>query len=125
MKKDYCSYELSKLLEEKEFYDITLGKYVDCQNDPTLFHGMFYEPWNLEKGEICAPSLYQVQKWMRDKHRLHIIIMPNNDYGLDRTLYDFTLYHEVRGFESENRGFNYCSYEECLSYAITKALELI
>lgn len=55
MKEHYVSYEQAIKLKEFGFSGEVTGKYVDCPNDPTLFHGMLYQSWNLENDEILAP----------------------------------------------------------------------
>lgn len=126
MNKDYyCSYELSEALKEAGFCEMTYGKYVDCPNDPTLFHGMQYEPWNLSKDEICAPLLYQAQKWLRKEKDILVVITPETDiYEEERTsMWDCMLWIGKNSQMYADR--TYSSYEEALIAGITKAVELL
>lgn len=75
---DFCPYELSKKLKECGFDEPCSGKYVDCPKDPTLFRRMGYQAWNLEKDEVIAPSLYEAQKWLREKKGIAINVIAHD-----------------------------------------------
>lgn len=68
------------------------------------------------------PTLAQAQKWLREVHKWHIIIIPQIWKGI---VFDFHLWHAMRGYENKNRGFNFSSYESALSAGIEAALKLI
>ena len=69
---DFVTFEQALALKKLGFCEEAIGKYVDCPNDPTLFNGMLYQSWNLEKDEILAPTLAQAQKWLRKEKKLSI-----------------------------------------------------
>ena len=78
MNEDFVSYQMAMSFKEAGFNETSLGKYVDCPNDPTLFYGMLYEPWNLDKNEILAPSLWQAAKWLRDAQGIAINVIAHD-----------------------------------------------
>lgn len=75
---DFCPYELSKKLKACGFDEPCSGKYVDCPKDPTLFRRMGCQAWNLEKDEVIAPSLYEAQKWLREKKGIAINVIAHD-----------------------------------------------
>lgn len=120
MKEYYCSYGQAVKLKEMGFCGEVTGKYSDCPNDPTLFHGMLYQSWNLAPDEILAPRLDQAQKWLREVK--HIYVYPeinclkkwfakavdmerNEDLIWDGSMFD--------------------TYEDALSYGIDEALTIL
>lgn len=125
---DYCSYELSKALKAcgfdepcLTFYDTNkeLGRALDTDNFNHL--GETYQgEWFTDT--ISAPTLWQAQKWLREKHKWHIVIEPRI---WEQQVYDYKLWGFMRGYENTNRGFDYLSYEQALSAGIAAALELI
>lgn len=80
-----------------------------------------------------APTLWQAQKWLREKWDWHIDVFPAADCSFDAdgqiceewNYWDFDIMHVISTrqiIESEER---YDSYEEALSAGIAAALELI
>ncbi|MDE6346441.1 MAG: hypothetical protein K2L55_07220 [Muribaculaceae bacterium] len=86
-----------------------------------------------EGERFSAPTLWQAQKWLREKWDLHIDVFPAGDCSFDAdghiceewNYWNFDIMHVVstrKIIESEER---YDSFEEVLSAGIAAALELI
>lgn len=131
---DFCSYEIAVKLKELGFDQPCRHYYTKenaSDNDVWLTTAAFSpEDWNNGRNAepdflkpLCsAPSLWQAQKWLRETHQWHIIIIPQMWKGL---VFDYSLWHTMRGHESKNRGFNFSTYESALSAGIEAALKLI
>lgn len=117
---DFCPYELSKKLKECGFDEPCSGKYVDCPKDPTLFRRMGYQAWNLEKDEVIAPSLYEAQKWLREKKHLSVEPYANIVANFNYNIADLESFADSKG-----QGIGYESYECALAAGISASLELI
>lgn len=120
---DYVSYEVADELNTAGFSETSLGKYVDCPIDPTLFHGMFYEMWNLKDGEMLAPSLWQAAKWLRGRGYI-ISVEPFFSKHIDRVFYIGRLYSIAERGEIYSCSGD-CTYEKAWSMCMQKALQLI
>jgi len=105
MKEQLISFETAKLAREKgfPFNGSSIYKVVNILQD-SLFGTL-----------LTSQSL--LQKWLREKHNIHIIIRPG--FG-DPFWYDYII--EPQTFVAES-SFN--SYEEALEEALQKALNLI
>lgn len=117
---DFCPYELSKKLKECGFDEPCSGKYVDCPKDPTLFRRMGYQAWNLEEDEVIAPSLYEAQKWLREKKHLSVEPYANIVANFNYNIADLESFADSKG-----QGIGYESYECALAAGISASLELI
>lgn len=136
MKEDYVSYELAKKLKECGF-DEPCDKWIAsksfsyydedecCDHNGVVKKGWFISQKNKERYDQDALpylTLWQAQKWLREKKNWHIIVEPIIWWGLT---YEFKLWHESRVYENDNRGFYFSSYEAALSAGIKQTLELI
>lgn len=125
MNEDYVSYELAVKLKECGFDEPCIAQWA-CEPDgkPMLVGSTAFVFSNAElKGrDVTAPLLYHAQKWLREKHKWHIVIEPRI---WEQQVYDYKLWSFMRGYENANRGLDYLSYEQALSAGITAALELI
>lgn len=120
---DCVSYEVADELNTAGFYETSLGKYIDCPIDPTLFHGMFYEPWNLEDGEMLAPSLWQAAKWLRGQGYI-ISVEPYFSKQSDNVTYIGRLYAVAERSEIYSCS-GYCSYEKAFELCMRRALQFL
>lgn len=119
---DYVSLEQAKLLKEKGFpQEFTNGCKVFCTVGEFKGKIVSYNDCAPErdKNSIAAPSLYAVQKWLRNTHNIHLVIHKDridewSVYGHEIAPIEFTVFPLHTGFDS---------YEEALSAGITKALE--
>lgn len=82
---------------------------------------------------ISAPTLWQAQKWLREKWGIHVDACIYSDYSTDADgkvcdrwdFWGFDLYAVVGGEKMVDDDGEYDSYEQALSAGISAALELI
>ena len=100
---DYVSFEVAKLLKEKGFDWCCGNSYLN------------------EKGVILLPkpTLQMAMKWLREVHRVHIVIYPYGDYSCDN--YQFDVYKDNELVVSKDDG--YVTYEQACEAAIRYCLE--
>lgn len=124
-KEDYVSLEVAKLLKAKGFGN-TLHRYIE------KIEGTEKEEWDEDECMYCIktmvntypkPSLYETQKWLRTKKRIHVeVSYMSGDYWLYDILTIPT--HDLIGL-SDRENVKYMSYEEALNAGILEALKLI
>jgi len=90
---DYVSFEIAKLLKEKRFDDICDKIYKE--------HDSYLCPieycMNLKgEGYYLAPTLQMAMKWLREVHKIFIVISPISGKGYGAILCD------VRDFDDFN-----------------------
>lgn len=131
---DYCDYKLSLALKAAGF-DEPCDSYYDkaCAADDEHWHTKREELYNwnglASECQISAPTLWQAQKWLREKKELFIEVSPNfgmrarATFGI--TSHDFTLFDSRGHIINDMDRSTYPSYEQALSAGIAAALELI
>ena len=140
---DYCSYELSKALKEcgfdepcDHFYEHSWdptkarisasGVYGEWDNIDAFKHNFNAIDDNRHKQSLIpycsAPTLYQAQKWLREKG-IAVSVQANEIQG---ELWYSADIITIKGInELVDGGFDYMEYEAALSAGIFAALELI
>lgn len=125
---DFVTLEVAKLLKNKGFNEFCdAGYFIADSEIAPLFFGTFRNKGEGSvSGHIAAPTLYDAQKWLRDKHNIHITIgnsasgywweLSKADNGT--TIYDYN-------YSGPNDGGKWDTYEEALDAAIYKSLKLI
>lgn len=123
MNEDYVSYELAVKLKAAGF-DEPCRHYYDIEDAPD---GCYWEGSSLHKKnhnedipKFSAPTLWQAQKWLREKHHISVRV-------------SYLSYHKVwfadwlnlDSGEFDDTDATFDSYEEALADGITAALELI
>ena len=84
---DYCSYEVSKLLEEKGFNEPCLS-YFWSEGKDISYTDISFTQKNMYKGQILRPTLQMACKWLREKYKIMITIFPQEvGIGVDRMCY--------------------------------------
>lgn len=72
VQEDYASFELTRVLKQKGY---PLVKVVKDNGDKPLFYDL---PKDHPNWNYCdawyKPTLYQVQKWLRDEHKIYIMV---------------------------------------------------
>lgn len=112
MEEDYCSEELSKLLQEKGFNE-------PCTGIDKLL---------CKEGEkpVLRITHQKAMKWLRDKWLLHVeVYVRPFEKGRERTdkwFYDFCI-KNPRTFTVEGQGETYLTYEEAVEAALKYCLE--
>ena len=152
MKEQLISSETAKLAKEKGFsWEVYDFYYQEKSNfKPYLTRGSEYDSdrdckwdWNLNggvSGELLkiipypnsnkgyyysAPTQSLLQKWLREKHKIHIIVyvMENSDGNI---YYDFGLKRIVNYLsDNSSKPMEFSTYEEALEVGLQEALKLI
>lgn len=128
---DYVSLEVAKLLKEKGYNEPVLSQY---SKQGSVWN--CYEPENFNESEGCfsRPTLYEAQKWLRNKHNLHIDVGMCGDYATDADgnkvdEWDFWTFDMYSTENFSHHIFDcfgqYDTYEEALNEGILEALKLI
>lgn len=126
MNEDYCDYKLSlalkacgfdepcdhywyKVYTDSDEMEMRQGKTMDYNND-----GWFVP-------HCSAPTLWQAQKWLRNKGIEVYALLADDNIRYEWNIYD----RNVRDNIDSNRGDDYKTYESALSAGISVVLELI
>lgn len=130
-KEDYVSIEVAKLLKGKGYpQEYNVGTLCRLQNKANKYYEKTRE---ITQSDIdnawCIfnevyPTLYEAQKWLREKHNIHLDV---RCVGYSRPLRRADYRCEV--FAVDNREYSeskiYHRYEDSLNEGILKALEMI
>lgn len=146
IQEDYVSLETAKILKEKGFDEPTAGFYGSkrglCIGGSLLYNSInnrvnFVNDLlkvQFEDVIAAAPTLYEAQKWIRDRHNLHIDVGLYGDYSTDadgnkvdeHQYWAFDIYYTTNIinhiFDCEG---GYDTYEQALDAGIREALKLI
>lgn len=132
---DYCDYKLSIALKACGFDE-------PCGKSLKIIPGTEREEWDEEECQWCTVqdieyypkiSLWQAQKWLREKWDLHIDVYPIAGYMFDAddqiceewNYWTFDIVHVMSTRKIVVDEEQYGSYEEALTEGIKSALELI
>nr|DAX08817.1 MAG TPA: hypothetical protein [Bacteriophage sp.] len=131
-KKDFVTLEIAKLLKEKGFNEPCNSWY---NINGVIFNSGFKENHNNsfpKEYRISRPTLYQTQKWLREKHNCYVQIT----YEAYKTRVNYlvqVLFYEPNdddcwsnkstGKYGDNAEFD--SFEDALSFGILEALKRI
>jgi len=132
MTEQLISYETAKLAKEKDFDWMVRADYENGNLNPSSR----LEDWNnfhKELNIISAPTQALLQKWLRDEHGWHIILIPVVTMGYTFKIMkvwkkDFTV---EGGLELETppykevHAWDYRDYEEALENALVEVLKLL
>ena len=126
IKEAYCSYEVSKLLKEKGFNEKCRGAYHsgldDNDNPVVMLEEWMSQPYNNDFEDetfLCsAPTLQMAMRWLREVHKIHIVIgwLPNSK------LFFTHICDMNSGYPKRNK-HEYTSYEEAVEAALKYTLE--
>ncbi len=135
---DYCSYELSLALKKAGF-DEPCDHYwykEFTNSDEMALRQASADDFNNDDWDVphcSAPTLWQAQKWLRDKCGLHINVIPCVDYAEDADGrrcdewyfwgYDIECIATATIVTESNSQFD--TYEQALQEGIKAALDLI
>ena len=119
MKEDLISFETAALAKEQEFDIQTEWAY----QNKSLIHDSQYKElknWNeLSYADCSAPTQSLLQKWIREKHKIDIFIIP---YHLANKKY----YESVVDKYDYNITYSeYNTYEEALEIGLQESLKII
>ncbi|WP_410264981.1 hypothetical protein [Barnesiella intestinihominis] len=125
-KEDYVSLEVAKLIKEKGFNEPCLATIL--KNGDLRWHDIEQSSGNLtsigdDYYEFLCPTIYEAQKWLRDKHNIDIVVGPEIDEETDKRIgYCFDLYTD---FPSVSYSSVFETYEEALNAGILESLKLL
>ena len=136
IEEDYVSYNVAKLLKEKGFNERTFYHYIIGQ--PTsLQHNIVYNKYcNSDAVNIySAPTHQMAMRWLREVHKVHIVINRDNQYYEGKTVIPLTQHDKERGhrpeyfatildLRSKSKVQEHCdTYEEAVEAALKYVLE--
>lgn len=123
---DYVSYPLALALK-KHGFDWPCRHHYDIEDAP---EGCYWEGCSLHKKnhnedipKFSAPTLWQAQKWLREKKGIAVSVQASEIQG--ELWYSADIISTKGISELVNGGFDYINYESALSAGIAAALELI
>lgn len=125
---DYCSYELSKALKAAGFDEpcdhyYTPNKAMRIVKDnalaPETANNRFLD--EIADGGCTAVPLWQAQKWLREKKKMHCQVLLN---GV-RSMYFWQVRELVGNGRYADSTHQYDVYEDAMSDCTSAALELI
>ena len=123
MKDDYVSFEVAKLLKEKGFNEYCLKNY--WSSDKELHDWKWELSYNRNSDGNCntkdcaAPTLQMAMKWLREVHRIGIIIEISDPSVKDRKYYCMI-------WDGNNNSYIldlFNTYEEAVEAALKYSLE--
>ena len=125
-KEDYVSMEVAKLLKEKGYNEPVYSQYTNHES-------VWYcnEPENFNESTDCysRPTLYEAQKWLRNKHTIYVVVSPHYSrmYDVIEHEYMIATYFDFleKPFKWRKSKEYYEIYEQCLNAVILEALKLI
>lgn len=129
-KKDFVTLEVAKLLKEKNF-NKDYNAYYD-KDGLFIFPYRYMEIEYLEDGTFPTYTLYEVQKWLREKYNCYIQVTHEAyktgiNYLVQVLFYepnnDDCWSNESTGVYGDNAEFN--TYEDALNFGILEALKRI
>ena len=124
---DYCSYEVAKLLKEKGFDEPCLQIWECGPDKKYLFRLQSSCYQNITEEDSClAPTHQMTMKWLREKHKILITIIPQEvNIGVDRMCYAIYRITEdlYQPLYNGKIGNLVDSYEETVEAAIKYCLE--
>ncbi len=116
--KDFVSFETAKKLKSLGF-DEPCRYFYENANCTDIRYTL-YRYYNDKEPFCSAPMLWQAQKWLREKHRIHIRINFDSDRDWNKSL---LLMDEDRDIVCITA--YYSSYERALQDAIDESLNYI
>lgn len=126
---DYISYETAKLLKEKKFGWKCNTVYLEFEDDRIELR---YEDKALYQEQtkvrycvpaLLAPSLYNVMKWLREMHKINIVIGVASDDNNLYSLWKFDIWNGNYSIIWGDKQEKFNSYEEACEAAIKYCLE--
>lgn len=129
IKERFCSYKLSKLLQEKGFDEECDNWYVDEIFDPVTVNDCIGPQSNsdhyADNFECTAPTHQMACDWLRKVHHICITIYPNKEKGFEAVLYDIESGVEITLQSFGVYGYHIFenSYKEVIEKALKYSLE--
>jgi len=126
MKEDYVSFEIAKLLKEKEFHELCHRAYhyygyaLSYHHKEKDFNGEEYSKLNTEW--YSAPTQQMAMRWLREQHNLHIDI-DISDGDWNPCVIELENWSVVSEYDTEKTQDTYeDAVEYALKYCLTKLI---
>ena len=131
MKEQLISFKTAKLAKEKGFNIpckyFYKEKYINAIEYEVVHDGHLEANWNenfkYSPAECSAPTQSLLQKWLREKH--HLIIIIAYQYEHDSTPYSYWIYKENNSLPINQWVNDLNTYEEALEMGLQESLKLI
>lgn len=121
MEDTLVQYNTAKLAKEKGFSE-ECHFCKNIYNTKAIYNASKYN-WNLHKVNYSIPTQSLLQKWIREKHNIHVEAWFDNTQK-DGFPYLYEIYNQ-NNKESDAHGNYFNTYEEALEQGLFKALLLI
>ena len=123
---DYCSFEVAKLLKEKGFDELCVFKY--SSEGVRMKAGVAIDEWQnseLDDDEYSCPSHAMAMKWLREVHKVLIVI---DAYHADHwegyiDSFEISIYSHASTIIVPNEIAHYTDYEEAVEAALKYSLK--
>jgi hypothetical protein len=138
MKEQLITFETAKLAKEKEFFDKSNNGEIRLSQDNFYNeNGVKFKFNDIFLGDKIgdltkcynAPTQSLLQKWLREKHNIHINIMfpINEDDYINTPLFKIQILEKIPQslLKRYTTGSDFSTYEEALEKGLTEALKLI
>ena len=127
IKEAYCSYEVSKLLKERGFNEKIYSFYKEKKNKP-LYIESYSSEWNnkyLHLGHISAPTHQMACAWLREVHKVLIVIDAYHADHWDGYIdsFEIRIYSHASTIIVPNEIVHHTDYTEAVETAIKYSLE--
>lgn len=120
---DYVSFEIAKLLKDKGFCEPCFAYYSEYIDNWKTFKIWKKYPKTYDtvrnNGYVLTPTLQMAMKWLREVHKIHIVLMIESNGNYIGYLYD-TKGNNMQGWD---RRLSKTSYEEACEAAVKCCLE--
>lgn len=119
MNEQLISFETAKLAKEKGFFNGDIFYFFKNNGELTYKD----RSDKFVSYDISAPTQSLLQKWLREKH--HLIIIVAYQYEHDSTPYSYWIYKELQSLPINQWVNDLNTYEEALELGLQEALKLI
>lgn len=123
---DYCSFETAKLLKEKGFDENCSRSYVNGKLAVSQgFHNSYYTTMYPDDSyrPVSAPSIQMAMKWLREVHKLYVVVRPYVTEEGTLSLFDLKSIKEKGIVVNLRTKTGFSTYEEACEAAIKYCLE--
>ena len=122
------SFEVALLLKEKRFNEPTLTcyRFDDSEDKYNIISESSFHYFNNQENkdnyvaDISAPAQSVLQRWLREKYDIHIIVVSSNIEG-----YNYGVVKEKGFLGISPNIFPFETYEEALEQALLEGLQMI
>lgn len=123
---DYVSFEVAKLLKEKGFDDLCIFKYNS--EGMKVKAGNAIDEWSnteLEEDEYSAPTHQMAMKWLREAHKIVIVIDAYHADHWERYIdcFEINIYSHASTMIVPNEIAHHTDYTEAVEAALKYSLE--